>query len=107
MKRRPCWPSAAAGLRSALSRNEPNTLPTPRAARPTPIAARPAPTSFAASASMINSLLLIRGKVDGKSVKIDRVVQVERRKQGEHIGLDRAHQQFEQGDADHQDEAGN
>ena len=32
--RRPCWPSAAAGLRSALWRNEPNTKPTPMAAAP-------------------------------------------------------------------------
>ena len=26
MNSRPCWPSAAAGLRSALSRNEPKTI---------------------------------------------------------------------------------
>ena len=29
MYRRPCWLSEAAGLRSALCRNEPNTYPTP------------------------------------------------------------------------------
>src|SRR5690606_24216062 len=48
MNRRPCWPSAAAGLRSALSRKLPKTLPTPMAAIPAPIAARPAPMSEAA-----------------------------------------------------------
>src|SRR3546814_13785870 len=39
MNRRPCWLSAAEGLRSAPWRNAANTLPTPRAARPIPIAA--------------------------------------------------------------------
>ena len=43
MYRVPVWPPAAAGLRSAPWRNEPNTKPTPAAAAPTPIAAIPAP----------------------------------------------------------------
>src|SRR5688500_17624099 len=100
MNRRPCWPSAAAGLRSALSRNEPKTLPTPMAAMPTPIAARPAPRSFAAFASIIFTPWGIRCLV-----KVDRVVEVQRREQGENIGLDGRDQQLQQGDADHQQEA--
>src|SRR3712207_2701724 len=101
MNRRPCWPSAAAGLRIALSRNEPNTLPTPIAAAPTPIAARPAPITFAASRSMINSLV----KAFERSVKIDCVVDVERRQESEHIGLDRADQQLQRHHSDDEDEA--
>src|SRR5689334_2247719 len=102
MNRRPCWPSAAAGLRSALSRNEPNTLPTPRAAMPTPIAARPAPRSLAAFASMVNySLCFLRQVL----VKVDRVVEIKARQQREDVGLDRGDQQLEGADPDHQDEA--
>jgi hypothetical protein len=39
-------------------------------------------------------------------VKIDRVIDVERGQQGENISLNGTHQQFEQRDTDHQDEAG-
>src|SRR6202008_305484 len=53
MKRRPCWPSAAAGLRSALSRNEPKTLPTPVAAMPAAIAGSPGPTRFGGFAALV------------------------------------------------------
>src|SRR4051812_14295646 len=90
MNRRPCWLSAAAGLRIALSRNEPNTLPTPTAAAPTPIAARPAPMTWAEWKSMKSLLCKCL-----KSVKIDCVVDVERGQEGEHIGLDRADQNLE------------
>src|SRR6185503_1842306 len=86
MNSRPCWPSAAAGLRIALSRNEPKTLPTPMAAAPTPIAARPAPITWADARSMIFSFV----KALECLVKIDGVVDVERGQQGEDIGLDRA-----------------
>src|SRR3954463_2605088 len=86
MKSRPCWLSAAAGLRSALSRNEPKTLPTPIAATPTPIAARPAPITCAEWKSICNSL-------GWTLVKVDRVVEVQRRQEREHIGLDGADQQ--------------
>ena len=44
--RRPNWPSAADGLRSAPCRNWPKRLPTPIAAAPVPMAARPAPMSL-------------------------------------------------------------
>src|SRR5215210_5704187 len=98
MNRRPCWPSAAAGLRSALSRKEPKTLPTPTAAAPTPIAARPAPMTCAEVRSM--SKLLCR-----TLVKIDRVVEIERRQQREDISLDGAHQQLERRDEDNEQEA--
>src|SRR3954465_9714371 len=91
MNRRPCWLSAAAGLRMALSRNEPNTLPTPIAAAPTPTAARPAPITWAEARSM-KSLL---GKILERLVKVDRVVDVERGQQREHVGLDGADQHFE------------
>src|SRR5688500_12921074 len=103
MNRRPCWLSAAAGLRSAPCRNEPKTMPTPAAAAPTPIAARPAPMTFAASRliDMLGSYWLDFRN----SVKVHGVVDVERRKQGEHIGLDRADQQLERADADDEDEA--
>src|SRR5690606_5373088 len=50
--RRPNWPSAADGLRSAPERYCANRLPTPTAARPVPTAAMPAPIIFAASASI-------------------------------------------------------
>src|SRR5688500_9271735 len=98
MNRRPCWPSAAAGLRSALSRNEPKTLPTPIAAAPTPIAASPAPITCAEVRSMSKLLFL-------KLVKVDRVVEIERRQQREYIGLDRADQQLERGHEDDEQEA--
>src|SRR5258708_5696446 len=88
--RRPCWPSAAAGLRIALSRNEPKTLPTPTAATPTPIAARPAPITLADARSMMFSFV----KLLKTLVKIYGVVDVERGQQGEHIGLDRADQKL-------------
>src|SRR4028119_1785129 len=105
MNRRPCWLSAAAGLRIALSRNEPKTLPTPMAAAPTPMAARPAPMAVAASRlSMINSL---GEKALRRLVKVDRVVDVERRQKCEHIGLDRADEQLQRhhsGDEDERDE---
>src|SRR4051794_17807735 len=89
MNSRPCWLSAAAGLRMALSRNEPNTLPTPSAAAPTPIAARPAPMTWAEARSM-KSLLGLK-----RLVKVDGVVDVQSGEQREHIGLDRADQHFE------------
>src|SRR5215213_563175 len=99
MNRRPCWLSAAAGLRSALSRNEPNTLPTPTAAAPTPIAARPAPMTCAEAKSILKLLGLKR------SVKVDCVVEVERRQKRKHIGLDRAHEQLERRDEHDEHEA--
>ena len=37
-------------------------------------------------------------------MQVDRVVDVERGQKGKDIGLDRTHQQFQQGDTDHQDE---
>src|SRR4028119_2097306 len=100
MNRRPCWLSAAAGLRIALSRNEPKTLPTPTAAAPTPIAARPAPMTWAEAKSMTISL----GKVGSKLVKVDRVVDVERRQKSEDIGLDRADEDLERHHSDDEDE---
>src|SRR5436190_20485110 len=100
MNRRPCWPSAAAGLRIALSRNEPNTLPTPMAAAPTPIAARPAPITFADARSMIFSL----GKRLNRLVKVDRVVDVERGQKSEDIGLDGADQHLQRHHADDENE---
>src|SRR5215210_1698241 len=103
MNRRPCWLSAAAGLRIALSRNEPNTLPTPAAAAPTPMAARPAPMTWADAKSMMSSFLNSSGY--GRSVQVDRVVDVERGQQREHIGLDGADQQLECADAGDEHEA--
>src|SRR4051794_3832845 len=100
MNRRPCWPSAAAGLRIALSRNEPKTLPTPMAAAPTPIAARPAPITLADARSMIFSFV----KPLKRLVKVDRVVDVERGQKREHIGLDGADQQLQRHHADDEDE---
>src|SRR3546814_12994694 len=47
MNRRPCCPSAAAGLGSALSRKEPKTLPTPSAAMTPPNPAGPPPNTSA------------------------------------------------------------
>src|SRR3990170_5670205 len=91
MNSRPCWPSAAAGLRSALSRNEPKTLPTPMAAAPTPIAARPAPMTCAEVRSMSKTPLW------ETLVKVDRVVEIKRRQKCEDIGLDGADQQLERG----------
>src|SRR5438309_4415620 len=88
MNRRPCWLSAAAGLRSELWRNEPNTKPTPMAAAPTPMAARPAPMTLAVARSMIELLWICLGLV-----KIDGVVDVQRCQDGEDIGLDRRDQQ--------------
>src|SRR6476646_5564690 len=100
MNRRPCWPSAAAGLRIALSRNEPNTLPTPMAAAPTPMAARPAPITLADARSMMFSFV----KLLKYLVKVDGVVDVERREQREDIGLDSADQQLQRHHADNEDE---
>src|SRR5688572_12130253 len=100
MNRRPCWPSAAAGLRSAPWRNEPNTMPTPAAAAPTPIAARPAPITLAEARSMVITPWVETDEL----VKIDRVVDVQRRQKGEDIGLDRAHQKLEHDDPDDEDE---
>src|SRR5689334_3646802 len=103
MNRRPCWPSAAAGLRSAPWRNEPNTLPTPAAAAPTPIAARPAPITLAEARSI---LILPRKSCRlNDLVKMLGVVDVQRREQCENIGLDRADQQFERVDEGHEQEA--
>src|SRR4051812_41958620 len=98
MNSRPCWPSAAAGLRIALSRNEPKTLPTPMAAAPTPIAARPAPITCAEAKSMSETPWV------ELSVKVDCVVEIERRQKREHIGLDRAHQELQRGNADDEEE---
>src|SRR5712671_5979286 len=81
MNKRPWWQPAAAGLRIAVSRNEPNTLPTPMAAAPTPIAAMPAPITLADARSMIVSFV----KLLKYLVKIDGVVDVERGQQREHI----------------------
>src|SRR3954462_82489 len=100
MNRRPCWPSAAAGLRIALSRDEPNTLATPMAAAPTPIAARPAPITLADARSM---KILLCESVE-MLVKVDGVVDVERRQQGEDIGLNREDEQLERHHADDEDE---
>src|SRR5687767_12026936 len=99
MNKRPCWLSAAAGLRSAPWRNEPKTLPTPAAAAPTPIAARPAPMTWADWKSMLCSF------VKSGSVEVFRVVDVERGQQREYIGLDRADQQLERADAGDEQEA--
>src|SRR5688572_3516985 len=105
MNRRPCWLSAAAGFLSAPCRNEPKTLPTPAAAAPTPMAARPAPMTWADAKSMISSFVKIeRGR---RSVQVDRVVDVERGQQREHISLDGADQQLERADAGDEDEAQN
>src|SRR6476661_5908682 len=101
MKSRPCWPSAAAGLRIALFRNWPKTMPTPMAATPTPIAARPAPITLADARSMRFSFV----KRLKSLVKVDCIVDVERGQQGEHIGLDRADQQLQRHHADDEDEA--
>src|SRR3982750_2605592 len=85
MNRRPCWPSAAPGLRNAPSRNEPKTLPTPSAAMPTPMAARPAPITFADARSMI----VFPSSYSLDLVEIDGVVEIQRRQKRKHIGLDR------------------
>src|SRR5690606_23466628 len=73
-------------------------------AMPTPIAAMPAPMTLAASRlSMMNSLVN-----PGGLVKVDRVVDVERRQDRENIGLDRADQQLERhhrGDEDERQQA--
>src|SRR5574338_418779 len=98
MKRRPCWPSAAAGLRSALSRNEPNTLPTPMAAAPTPMAARPAPMTCAELRSILKTPF-------SNSVKVDCVVEIEGRQQREDVGLDGAHQKLQGGHEDDEEHA--
>ncbi|MEN9392505.1 MAG: hypothetical protein RLZZ104_848 [Pseudomonadota bacterium] len=47
---------------------------------------------------------MLKKLLEIQSVQIDRVIDVERGQKRKDIGLDRAHQQFEQGDADHQDE---
>src|SRR6187402_3585818 len=101
MNRRPCWPSAAPGLRSAPSRNEPNTLPTPSAAMPTPMAARPAPITFADAKSMI----VFPSSYSLDLVQIDGVVEIQRRQKREDIGLDRRNQQLQRRNADDHDEA--
>src|SRR3954469_1937860 len=98
-KSRPCCPSAAAGLRSALFKNCPNTKPTPMAATPVPIAARPAPMSFAEATSIIELLWKISWLV-----KIDSVAKVQRRQQRKNIGLKRANQQLERAHADDEQE---
>src|SRR5688572_3858704 len=100
MNKRPCWPSAAAGLRSAPWRNEPKTVPTPEAAAPTPIAARPAPITLAASRLIIVNTPLEKLGL----VKVDRVVDVKRRQKGENISLDGANQQLERADGNDEDE---
>src|SRR4051812_40291043 len=96
MNRRPCWPSAAPGLRSAPSRNEPKTLPTPMAAMPTPIAARPAPITLADARSMI----VFPSWYSLDLVEIDGVVQIKRRQKREHIGLDGGNEQLQRRHAD-------
>src|SRR4051812_10166585 len=97
MNRRPCWLSAAAGLRIALSRNEPKTLPTPMAAAPTPIAARPAPITLADARSMNISFEI-------RLVKVDGVVDVERGQEREHIGLNGADQHLQRHHSDDEHE---
>src|SRR5687768_6276857 len=99
--RRGNWPSAAAGLRSAPCRNEPKTMPTPAAAAPTPMAARPAPMTWADASSIL--LLLERGPRG--LVKVDRVVDVHRCQQREHVSLDGADQQLERVDEGDEQEA--
>src|SRR6476659_475917 len=81
MRTRVNWLSEAAGLRTALSRNGPQTLPTPIAAAPTPIAARPAPITWAAARSITKLLGL-------NLVKVDRFVQIDGGQQSEDISLD-------------------
>src|SRR3982750_2320132 len=81
MRTRVNWLSEAAGLRTALSRNGPQTLPTPMAAAPTPMAARPAPMTWAEARSITKLLGL-------NLVKIDRVVEIDRGQQSEDVGLD-------------------
>src|SRR3954465_5949684 len=101
MNSRPCWLSAAAGLRSELCRNEPKTKPTPSAAAPTPIAARPAPMTLADARSIcLNSSWKRLGLV-----KVDGVADVQRRQNCEHISLDRSYQQLERADERHEQEA--
>src|SRR5688500_4517946 len=98
MNSRPCWPSAAAGLRSALSRNDPKTLPTPIAAAPTPIAAKPAPITCAEVRSISQNAFV------GTLVEVDRGVEVKRGQQREDVRLDGADQQLERSHEDEEQE---
>src|SRR5262245_34637849 len=106
--RRPNWPSAADGLRSAPCRNWPNRLPTPIAAAPVPMAARPAPMSFAAAGSMdLSSPLQVdwEGSANvGLMPRMQRIVEVHAGQHREHVGLQEGNQQLQrrQGDGHQQ-----
>src|SRR5947209_14240323 len=65
------------------------------------MAARPAPMTLAEARSIcLNSSWKKLGLV-----KVDGVVDVQRRQDGEYVGLDRGHQQLERADEGHEQEA--
>src|SRR5258707_4275897 len=64
MNKRPCWPSAAAGLRSALSRNEPNTLPTARDRKSTRLNSSHANISYAVFCLKKKKTMLLPGLLE-------------------------------------------
>src|SRR6266700_2597371 len=69
-------------------------VPTPTPAPPMPIQAMPAPMSFAAAGSMeisFSSLSDDRASVPG----VDCIVEIDAGEDGEHIGLQEGHQQFQ------------
>src|SRR5580704_13322577 len=72
-------------------------VPTPTPAPPMPIHAMPAPMYFAATGSMTK--LLSRVTVDRASMPgVNRIVEIDASEDGEHIGLQERHQQFERGE---------
>src|SRR5689334_23211202 len=85
------WPWEA-GLRATELIRAANTLPMPTPAPTSAMQARPAPSIFAAARSIAIFLL-----ADGKrrSVKVERVAEIETSQDGEDVGLQQRHQQFQ------------
>src|SRR3712207_114773 len=87
--------SRAPGLRATLLISEEKMLPMPRPTPNSAITAMPAPRAFAAATSMGKSFPFLVEVSTDRSVQVHGVVQVDAGQDGEHIGLQEGHQQFE------------
>src|ERR1700733_11144747 len=103
---RPKTRSRAAGLRATPEISAAKMWPIPTPTPASAIIAIPAPMAFAEARSMCQFLslrpLCSRGagpaagsEIAGRSVQMHRVVQIDAGQDGEHVSLQRSHQQFE------------
>src|ERR1700726_3174678 len=78
-------------------------IPTPTPAPPMPIQAMPAPMYFAAVGSMTKLLFEVVA-IEPSVARVYRIVEIDAGENGEDVGLQESHQEFERGQHDHHGE---